>query len=130
MKKDIFKSIDNYMKGFMSRNDLTQTDINRYTATIHAIRLEIMEDLNKAPEIIQKWKADAELESLRIQFTASERKNRHDIRIMAVQHVTYALADSRPLGKNQAKCKHDWVDHGDCAVCKLCGKVNDDGEND
>ena len=98
MEKDIFKTLENYMKGFMSRNELTQTDLNRYTATIHAIRQEIMEDLDKAPSVIQEWTRRAELESLRIQFTKGERKNRHDSQIMAVNHVIYALSDSRPLG--------------------------------
>ena len=95
--KDIFKTLENYMKGFM-RNEMTQKDIDRYTQTIYKIQCEINADLDKAPEIIRKWTEIAETESLRIQFTKGEKKNRHDTVIMAVKHVTYALTDSRPLG--------------------------------
>ena len=95
--KDIFESLENYMKGFM-RNDMTQKDIDRYTETIAQIKREITADLDNAPRIIRKWAEIAEEESLRIQFTKSEGKNRHDTFKVAVMHVTYALADSKPLG--------------------------------
>ena len=94
MENKIFESLEHYMKGFM-RNNMTQKDIDRYTETIAQLKREIISDLDNAPSIIRKWTEIAEEESLRIQFTKSEKKNRHDTFQVTVLHVKMALIDSK-----------------------------------
>ena len=98
MKKDIFETLDNYMKGYMGNNYLTQKDIDRYTGVIGEMKREILKDINKAPEIIHKWLQLAEIENIRLQMTQGERMHRSDSQLIAVQHIKMALTDSEPLG--------------------------------
>jgi len=100
MEKNIFESLANYTEGYISRSN-NQTDIDRLTATIDELKAEILADITKAPEIIYERKRKAEINALRLQFTEGEQANYHEVEIHAINLITYALSDSKPLGGNK-----------------------------
>ena len=97
MEKNIFESLAIYMEGYISRSN-NQIDIDRLTATIDELKAEILADIAKTPEIIYERKRKAEINALRLQFTEGEQANYHEIEIHAINLITYALSDSKPLG--------------------------------
>ena len=125
MNNDIFKTLKDYVGGYMSRQN-NETNKRRLQETIDEVTAEIRKDVERAPEIIHERRKRAEINALRLSFTHGEKANYHEVEQHALNLIVMALQDSHPLGE---QCDHDFEDLGAEARCKKCGHVEDDDED-
>mgnify|MGYP000143686764 FL=1 len=100
-QKNIFKTLRNYSDGFHSNNSAESNAI--YDAKVEEVKARILGDVGHAPEIIADEFAKCEVRKWREAFTNGYLTPRHDAERAAINHISYALMDSKPLDNSEPK---------------------------
>ena len=100
-QKNIFKTLKNYGDGFHGNNSAESNAI--YDAKISEVTARILADVEHAPEIIADEFGKCEARKWREAFTNGYLTPKHDSEWAAINHISYALMDSKPLDKSEPK---------------------------
>lgn len=100
-QKNIFKTLKNYSNGFHGNNSAESNEI--YDAKVTEVTARIFADVEHAPEIIADEFAKCEVRKWREAFTNGYLTPRHDAEWAAINHISYALMDSKPLDNSAPK---------------------------
>lgn len=120
MKKDIFKTLNDYSSGF--HRTATQEDCAIYDAEIERIKARILADVDHSPEIIAEEFAKFCVIEYRKMFSGEFFIFNTTPEYKAVDNIYMALLDSKPLKSLPLRCNAEQnaskIDQDDLKPCK------------